>query len=480
MIQNDSICVRFAPSPTGYLHVGGARTALFNYLFARNQGGRFLLRIEDTDIERSEEHLTRQILRSLEWLGIQWDGEPLLQSTRTERHREICHALVETGHAYPCFCSPEALKAEREESSRGKAEYQYNKKCRALTAEEARSRMKSGEPYAIRLKIPSGETTLEDRIRGKVTVQHSEIDDFVILRTSGMPVYQIAVVVDDHDMGITHVIRGDDHLSNTPKQILIYRAMGWPTPVFAHVPMILGRDKKRLSKRHGATSVEEYQANGFLPDTLVNFLALLGWSPGGDKEILSRDEMIRMFSLERIASTPSVFDEIKLEWMNAQYIMAMDGSRLLDAITPILLKSGMGALFIAENREYLIRCVRLMQPRMKRMTEFAEYGKYFFRDPEGYEEKAVQKHWRKDGAGRRTDQLIQALEKAASWEEHALEEAVKALSEKTGAGLGEILQPARIAVTGSAASPGMFELMGVLGKDTVLRRLRAARPHMQE
>jgi len=304
--------VRFAPSPTGALHVGGARTALFNFLYARHHQGRFLLRIEDTDVSRSQQELTEQILRSLRWLGLNWDGEPVHQSTRRENHLEACRSLLESGHAYPCFCDAGMLQRKREESLKKTGEYKYDGTCRSIPLDDANQRMESGVPHTLRFKVPDGATTFDDAVRGTVTVDHAEIDDFILLRSDGTPVYQVAVVVDDHDMGITHVIRGDDHLSNTPKQILVYQALEWNLPVFAHVPMILGPDKKRLSKRHGATSVEEYQKNGYLSDALVNFLALLGWSPGDDREMMSLDEMIEAFSLDRISKTPSVFDETKL------------------------------------------------------------------------------------------------------------------------------------------------------------------------
>lgn len=473
--ENGTPRVRFAPSPTGALHVGGARTALFNFLYARHHRGRFLLRIEDTDVSRSQEELTEQILRSLRWLGLDWDEEPLHQSTRRERHLEACRSLLESGHAYPCFCDAEMLQKKREESLKETGEYKYDGTCRSIAADDESRRMEKGEPHTLRFKIPHGATAFDDAVRGTVTVDHAQIDDFILLRTDGTPVYQVAVVVDDHDMGITHVIRGDDHLSNTPKQILIYQALGWKLPVFAHVPMILGPDKKRLSKRHGATSVEDYQKGGYLSDALVNFLALLGWSPGDDREMMSLEEMIEAFSLDRISKTPSVFDETKLEWMNAQTIMEKSEDELLVVLTPYLIEAGLAdEKFIVDNRDYLSACIGLMHERMKTLTEFVGNGRYYFQDPTEYDEKSVGKIWGKEGAVDRLKALIKTLETVEPWQIEPMETAVRALAEQLEVGLGKILQPARLAITGSAASPGMFELMDVLGKETTLRRLCSA------
>ncbi|MFH1940737.1 MAG: glutamate--tRNA ligase [bacterium] len=475
MDSNRTVCVRFAPSPTGALHVGGARTALFNFLFARHTGGQFLLRIEDTDVSRSQEELTEQILRSLRWLGLSWDGEPFHQSTRKERHIEICRDLLEKGSAYPCFCGAETLQEKREKSIKETGEYKYDRMCRAIPLEESHGRIRNGEARTLRFKVPEGETTFEDGVRGTVSVDHTQIDDFILLRTDGTPVYQVAVVVDDHDMGITHVIRGDDHLSNTPKQILIYQAMEWDLPSFAHVPMILGQDKKRLSKRHGATSVEEYQDAGYLPEALVNFLALLSWSPGDDREIMTMNEMIDAFSLNRISKNPAVFEETKLVWMNAQYIMGKSEAELLKVLMPFIVEADLAdEAFIQEKKDYLLSCIRLMRERMKTLKDFVENGCYYFMDPPKYDENAVQKIWKKEGILNRLKTFVEELERCSDWSIQALESVIEGMAERLELGLGKILQPARLAVTGSAASPGMFELMEVLGKESTLRRLKKA------
>jgi glutamyl-tRNA synthetase len=475
MASDKKIRVRFAPSPTGALHVGGARTALFNFLFALNSDGTFLLRIEDTDISRSDPALTEQILRSLRWLGLDWDEQPVHQSGRMIRYREVCDTLAQDEWAYPCFCSADEIKEKREKAIKETGEYHYDRKCYGLSPSEVKERVSAGEAFALRFRVPYEDVRFDDAVRGSVTIQSKEIDDFIILRSDGTPVYQIAVVVDDHDMEITHVIRGDDHLSNTPKQILIYRAMGWDLPVFAHVPMILGADKKRLSKRHGATSVEEYQTTGTLPEALVNFLALLGWSPGDDREIMSLNEMIGAFSLDRISKNPAVFDETKLVWMNAQYIKEVSDDRLLKAVAPFIVEARLADdTFIEDNRDYLYKCFTLMRERMKKLTDFVEQGAYYFKDPEKYDEKAIKKHWMKEGVTERLMALLKSLDNLSDWQPSTMEAVVKDLAESMQVGLGKVLQPARLALTGSAASPGMFELMEVLGKETTLQRLRRA------
>ena len=467
-----SVRLRFAPSPTGFLHVGGARTALFNYLYARHNKGKFLLRIEDTDLSRSNKEMIDVIFRSLKWLGLLWDEEPLYQSERTERYRSACHELIQRKAAYRCFCSSEELAQKREIAQK---EYRYDRTCFKLSEAEIEKKRALGIPFAVRFYVPPGETTFRDAVRGTVTVQNQEMDDFIILRSDNSPMYQIAVVVDDHDMQITHIIRGDDHLSNTPKQILIYRAMDWDLPQFAHVPMILGLDKKRLSKRHGATSVEEYRKGGFLPQAVVNFLALLGWSPGDNREILSMDEMVETFSLERISRNPAVLDESKLVWMNAQYLAQTDDDRLLESVSVLLKENGLiDDHFVTKNRDYLLRYIRLMKSKMKRISDFAVLGGYFFEDPSSYEEKSVKKYWNEVCVASHFDLLVQRLEPLDSWNAVKLEEAVRGLAEEKGISAGKLIHPVRLALTGYGVSPGLFELMEVLGKENVVRRLQKA------
>jgi glutamyl-tRNA synthetase len=444
------VTVRFAPSPTGYLHIGGARTALFNWLFARKHGGRFLLRIEDTDTARSSPEMTDNILTSLKWLGLDWDGEPVLQSGNRPEHVRLCRDLLDRGLAYPCFCDPEEQRRRREEGPQAGAVYKYERTCLSVPRDEAEARMKAGEPYAVRFRIPDGRTTVPDRIRGDVTVEHAELDDFVILRSDGTPVYQVSVVADDHAMAITHVIRGDDHLSNTPKQILLYQAMNWPVPEFAHVPMILGPDRKRLSKRHGATSVGEYERQGVRPEALRNFLALLGWSPGDDREIMTLAEMT----------------ETKLAWMNAQYLSGLTDAEWLRAAAPFL-----PAGAAADGRP--AGWMPLMRPRVQKLSELTEAAAFFFRDPEVYEPVAVAKHWPGPQAAEILDAIRDCL-KGADWNAAGLEASVRGLAEKRGVKAGALIHPVRIALTGSGSSPGLFEVMETLGADTVFRRMEKA------
>ena len=464
--------VRFAPSPTGYLHIGGARTALFNYLFARHHQGMFLLRIEDTDVVRSDPKMVEQILTSLTWIGLDWDEDPLYQSTRIDAHREACNHLLENGLAYSCFCTPEILEKKRAAAGR---EYRYDRTCLELSVDEVRHRMASGVPRAVRFRVPEGETVFEDVIRGRVSVRNSEIDDFIILRSDGSPVYQMSVVVDDHDMGITHVIRGDDHLSNTPKQILIYRAMGWPIPGFAHVPMILGSDKKRLSKRHGATSVEEYRSSGILPAAFMNYLALLGWSPGDDIEIMSVVEMIDRFRLDRVSKNPAVFDEAKLAWMNDRYLTQTDNESLIPFVVPGWIEAGFLSVEEADRkRDYCLAVIGLLKERSKRAGDFIEQGEPFFREPDRYEEKAVKKHWSKERVTERLRTITDRLARLEAWNTEALEQTIRTYADEEGVGGGKIIHPIRLALTGRGVSPGLFEVMVVLGRETVLRRLERA------
>jgi glutamyl-tRNA synthetase len=468
------IRVRFAPSPTGYLHIGGARTALFNYFFARHYGGRFLLRIEDTDTARSSEEMTLNILDSLRWLGLDWDGEPVYQSRRLDRHVGVCDELVSKGRAYPCFCTAEEIASRRDGNAFG-----YDRHCLNLAPDQAAEAAASGRPYAVRFRVPDGETAFEDAVHGRIAVQNREVSDFVILRSDRTPVYQIAVVVDDHDMGITQVIRGDDHMSNTPKQILLYRAMGWEEPAFAHVPMILGPDKKKLSKRHGATSVEEYRRSGFLPEALANFLSLLGWNPGDDREIMTQGELIRAFDLDGVSKKSAVFDDQKLEWMNSQYIMKTDGDRLIDLIQPYLAESNLIAPQSPQDRDYLKGVIRLLRERAKRLPEFEQKGAFFFRDPETYDAEAVRKNW-PVGSVQLFEEVVDVFFGLSPWTTESLEAAIRVLSEQKGVHAGKIIHPIRIALTGSAASPGLFEVMALLGKETVIRRIRRAIVWMQE
>ena len=372
--------VRFAPSPTGYLHVGGARTALFNWLFARRHGGTFVLRIEDTDTERSSWEMVAGIVEGLRWLGLDWDEGPdvggthgpYFQSQRLDKHRTVVDRLIAGGRAYPCYCSNETLQAKRQAAEAAGGGWMYDRTCRQLSLEDLARLDAAGTPRAIRLLVPDGVTAFTDLVHGEIKFDNRNIEDFVVLRSDGQPTYHLSVVADDIDMAITHVVRGDDHISNTPKHVLLFQALGHGVPAFAHVPLILGTDKKRLSKRHGATSVSEYKRIGYMPEAMVNFLALLGWSPGDDRELLSRDELVAAFALEGISGGNAVFNPEKLDWMNQQYIMRLATEELGSRLEPYLRDAGLWREeFATHRRTWYLGLVELFKPRLTRLTNFA-------------------------------------------------------------------------------------------------------------
>ncbi|HEX6926506.1 MAG TPA: glutamate--tRNA ligase [Longimicrobiaceae bacterium] len=464
---------RFAPSPTGYLHVGGARTALFNWLLARQLGGVFVLRIEDTDRERSSDEMTEAILDGMRWLGLDWDEGPFHQADGFERHRREVDRLLELGHAYRCFCTPEQLQARREALGE---EYRYERTCLAVPPEESERRMAAGEPFAVRFRVPEGSTEWDDLVHGPTRWRNEDIEDFVILRTDGTPIYNLAVVSDDIAMRISHVIRGDDHLSNTPKQILLYRALAAPVPRFAHLPMILGPDGKRLSKRHGATSVGEYRERGFLPQALVNFLALLGWNPGDEQEIMTVDELVQRFSLERVNKKSAVFDPEKLEWMNGQHISRLSGEELLPLVAPRLVKAGLTTEEeIAQRRTWFAELLDLLKPRARTLDGFAPQARAYLAPVIEYEEAAVAKHWKEpEPTIRRLEAARTALNEVEPWEPAAVEQALREAAEGLGEGFGKIVHPLRLALTGAAVSPGIDAVIVQMGRELVQRRIQAA------
>lgn len=459
--------VRFAPSPTGYLHVGGARTAIFNWLYARSSGGSFRLRIEDTDRQRSSDEMTREILYGLRWLGIDWDGEPLIQSSRLDRHADECRRLEAEGRAYRCYCSTGELDEKRQAAEALGGAFLYDGTCRRLTPDQRAEKDSDGASYVLRFRVPEGRTVFNDIVHDETSFPNEEIDDFVILRTDGTPTYMMAVVVDDHDMGVTHVLRGDDHLSNTPKQVMLYRALGYEIPQFGHLPLILGSDKKRLSKRHGATSVGEFHQRGYLPEAVFNFLALLGWSPGDDREIMTRDELVASYDIRRVLKKSSVFDEDKLKWMNGQHIRLLGDDELLRRVRPYQPDD------LADVTEEDCRpVIPLMKERMVLLTDFFENGRYFWRDPEDYDADGIAKRW-KAGIPEMLAALLPLLE-TADFAPEALEALIREAAERSGMGAGKVIHPIRLALTGATASPSLFDMMAVLGRETCLRRLRRA------
>jgi len=473
-ITSGSPRVRFAPSPTGYLHVGGARTALFNYLFARSQGGSFLLRIEDTDRERSSDEMTGQILDAMEWLGLEVDEPPVHQADGIERHRADVQTLFESGKVWRCFANQDEL-AEVRARLREQGRPLRRGEVPGHGDAETEARLAAGEPFALFYAIPDGATTFDDIVHGPTTVEHAHMDDFVVLRSDGTPVYNLAVVSDDIDMGITHVLRGDDHLSNTPKQVLIYEALGETPPKFAHVPMILGPDGKRLSKRHGAASVEAYREEGILPEALVNFLALLGWSPGDDREVMDLAELVEVFSLDRVLKKSSVFDPEKLEWLNGRHLQLKTAERLAPVVLELLPVIERGRA--EEERERLLAVTDLVKTRARTVEAMATQARPFFTPLEdlGYDEKAAKKHWKNPAeASERLAAARSEIEEAEPFDHDSLEAALRASAERLEIGAGKMFQPLRLALMGSAESPGIFDVLTLLGRERSLERIDRA------
>jgi glutamyl-tRNA synthetase len=474
--------VRFAPSPTGYLHVGGARTALFNWLYARHTGGTFVLRIEDTDMERSSEEMVSGILEGMKWLGLDWDEGPevggphgpYFQSERLERYREMADRLVTSGRAYYCYCNPDDLKAKREAAEAAGIPWKYDRSCEKLTADEIASREAAGSPRAIRFRMPEGSTSYDDVVHGKITFDNGVIEDFVILRSDRYPTYHLSVVADDIDMGITEVVRGDDHISNTPKQVLLYEALGAPVPRFAHVPLILGPDKRRLSKRHGATSVMEYHRQGYLSEAMVNFLALLGWSPGNDRELFTKEELVREFSLDGISSSNAVFNPEKLDWFNSEHIMRMPAAEVARRIEPLMRDAGYWTDEYTTTRAgWLGAVIELLKPRAKKLADFVERGKPFFADVTEYDPAAVKKHLSAEGLADRVATLRAALAGCEPFDPPTTEAVLRQVAAERGIGAGSLIHATRVAVTGVAVSPSLFDVVSLLGRDVTIARLEA-------
>ena len=464
--------VRFAPSPTGYLHVGGARTALFNWLYAKRTGGTFILRVEDTDRERSTDEHTRVILEGLGWLGIDWDEGPYFQGAYGERHRADAERLLVEGRAYRCFCTREELDAQRALAEARKEGFRYDGRCRRRTAADVEAQIAAGVPSTIRLAMPDEELAWKDAVHGRISFQGRDLDDFVILRSDGTPIYNHAVVSDDIAMEITHVIRGDDHISNTPKQIALYRALGRAEPVFAHVPMILGSDGKKLSKRHGATAVGDYQDQGIFPAAMRNFLALLGWSPGDDREIMPEAELIAAFSLEGIQSKPAVFDAAKLEWMNGQYLSATPASDLLAPVERQLERAG-----IAVRGQQLLPLIDAVKARSRTILQLAEQVAVRLRGPAALDPKAeALKAKMGESFGANLRRAVAALEPLPEmeWRPEPLLASLKSAAEGAGVKLGDAMQPIRVALTGSTVSEPVNELLAIVGRSASLERIRAA------
>ena len=473
--------VRMAPSPTGRLHIGTARTTLYNWLFARHTGGTFVLRLEDSDQARSSEEFTADILAGLRWLGIDWDEGPevggphgpYFQSQKLARYHEVAKELLARGIAYPCYCTADELAARRKEMQAAGLPPKYDRKCLRLTTGDRARLDAEGRPKALRFRVPDeGSVGWNDLIRGEVSFENALLDDFVLVKADGFPTYLLAVVVDDNDMRISHVLRGEDILSATPRQLHIYQAVGWPLPQFAHIPLILAPDRSKMSKRYGATSVTEYREMGYLPEAIVNFIALLGWSPGEDRELMTREEMIRDFSLEGIGKSGAVFDLEKLNWMNGVYLRRLSAEQYVELAKPFLERAGV--LAEGPSDEYLAQVLVLEQERAKTLAELPELTAFFFREPESYDEKGEAKWFRREGAAELLASIREALSKVKDWTVDALEAALRCLADTRGEKVGPIIHTTRLAVTGRTAGPGLFETLAVLGKNLVLARLERA------
>ena len=472
--------VRFAPSPTGFLHVGGARTALFNWLFARHAGGVFILRIEDTDFERSSQDMVQGILDGMRWLGLEWDEGPFFQSQRLPLYRATAEKLRQSGHGYFCFCTREELEQRRMEAVAAGRPPMYDRRCRAIDPSVAFGRFQAGEACALRFAVPEGGVTaFEDAVFGRVEFANAELEDFVLLRSDGVPTYHLSVVADDLDMRLTHIIRGADHISNTPKQVLQYQALGEALPVFAHLPLILGPDKSRLSKRHGATSVLAYQEMGIVPEAFRNFLALLGWTPGSagkdgaqkDREVFASAELIELFSLSGISRSNAVFDNDKLAWFNTEWIRRYSPQELLPLIEEEWAKAGFRS---DRTSEEILAAIALLQPRARSLKDFAGAFRGYFSDAYEYDTAAVAKFLSDDRSRGMLVELGNGYQHLDVFTEAAAEQWLRAFAEEKGVKAGALINGSRVALTGQGVAPSLFAVMALLGKERVVKRLKAA------
>ena len=457
--------VRFAPSPTGYLHIGGARTALFNWLYAKKNNGTFLLRIEDTDTERSEQKYVDQISDALQWLGLSWDDEIVYQSSNIERHQSVVVSMIENGTAYRCFITKEELDNLREKSEQNKEAFRVPKTYRDYTESQQQELVDQGKPFTVRLKIPDGITEFDDLVYGNIKVNNNDLDDFIIARSDGTPTYNFVVTIDDSDMNITHVIRGDDHLANTPKQILVYKALGLNVPTFAHLPMILGADKKRLSKRHTATNVQEYRDKGYTSEAILNYLSLLGWNPDSEQEIFNLDDLIGGFNLEQVQKKPATFDEKKLLWVSGQHMAKISIDIVILELEKLNPSWGQG-----QSDKYKSDVLSLTKDRSKTLTDLIEISDTFFVDHIIYDMDIKNKIWN-EISSQIIDDLLNAINIEENFDKQTLESVFENLMNQHDLSLGKLMQPVRFALSGLTYGPGIFDTMLLLGKDTCIKRL---------
>ncbi|HZK86739.1 MAG TPA: glutamate--tRNA ligase [Syntrophomonas sp.] len=480
----EKIRVRFAPSPTGTLHIGGARTALFNWLYARSQKGTLVLRLEDTDLGRSTTESALDIVDGLRWLGLDWDEGPDIggsygpyrQSERLSIYQDYLLQLLAAGKAYYCFCTPDELRFQRENAQASNGAYRYEGTCRNLSQVEVAQRIALGQKPTLRFKMPElGTTVVQDLVRGEVTFQNDLFDDFIIAKSDGWPTYNFAVVVDDHSMKISHVIRAEEHLPNTPKQILLYQALGLTPPQFAHVSMILAPDRSKLSKRHGATSVQEFREQGYLPDALVNYLALLGWSPGDELDIMPIEEMVRRFDLNNVSKSAAIYDIEKLGWMNGRYLGQLNTEDIVAMIENDGRERGWLKL---DNRDYFVRVIDLLRSRVKIVQDLLPSAEYFFAPPGHYDEKGVDKYFRKLGSG---DKLaaVRSLLDIQPFTAEQIENLIRSKADQLGLKAADLIHPTRLALSGRTNTPGLFEIMELLGSATCIGRLGRAEEYVK-
>ena len=476
--MDNQIRVRFAPSPTGYLHVGGLRTALYNFLFAKHFGGTFILRIEDTDQSRRVEGAVENLIETLKWSGVEYDEGPdrdggygpYVQSERIDIYRTYAQTLIDNDKAYYCFCTAERLQEVRRKQLAAKLSPSYDRHCRTVSREEAERRIAAGEQHVIRMKIPlEGEGSFDDVIRGKVTISHTMIDDQVIIKSDGFPTYHLAVVVDDHLMGITHVIRGEEWLSSVPKHILLYQYLGWELPVLAHLPLLLNPDKSKLSKRQGDVAVEDYRAKGYLKEAIVNFIAFLGWNPGDEREIFFMDQLVKEFTLERVGKSGAVFNVEKLNWLNQQHIKLKSNQELAP-----LIKQYLSSVQVSKKEDdYFLKVIGLLKERLTFPQDFIEMSTYFFHDPESFDEAGLKKYWEQE-TNDRIKLLADRLESLSEFSHASIETAVRQLADELQIKPTKVIHPVRLALSGRTIGPGLFEMIELLGKETVVRRLHRA------
>jgi len=475
------IRVRIAPSPSGFLHIGTAKIALFNWLFARQQGGTFILRLEDTDVERSSEAFAMAMCEGFHWLGIDWDegpefgdvpakGQygPYRQSQRRDLHRAEAQRLLDQGRAYKCFCTKEELAAERERARAEKRPPRYSGKCRHLTPEEIAA--KGDTPYVVRFRVPDGETVIYDMVQGRVRVNNKEIDDFVILKPNGDPIFHLSVVVDDATMKVSHIIRGDDHLTNATRHYMLFQALGYEPPKMAHLPMVLDERGKKYSKREHGANVLDWRDDGYLPETIVNYVALLGWTPAEEgRELFTRDELIESFDIKRLGASAAKFDRKKLDWLNGQHIRMMNLDDLRDRLIPILDEAGFDTA--SKSVEWLTRMAEICQEKIPTLNHIVPYTDFFFVAPAEYEDKAVRKHWEKENALATMEAIYNVIDNVEPWSHGALKHEFEALAQNAGTGLGKLVHPTRLALTGKSVGPGLFELAELLGREACKRRV---------